>query len=136
MVQQTTSALVIEFVPYGEIAALTTEERIDKLLKIVKQNKVVLLEGRLKREEEGELIAQTMAQVSESFKGIELAVVDPDQNKDLALFQKIRSQLINLLLGDRQGFTVIGPANIVKEIKKDPNKIQLFTVEAKPKKKR
>jgi hypothetical protein len=30
-------------------------------------------------------------------------------------------------LGERQGLTIIGPASIVKEIKKDPNKIQLLT---------
>ena len=39
------------------------------------------------------------------------------------------------LLGDRQGLTVIGPATIVKEIKKDPNKIELLTKEAKGRKK-
>ena len=40
-----------------------------------------------------------------------------------------------MLLGDRQGLTVIGPATIVKEIKKDPNKIELLTKEGKGKKK-
>jgi len=32
-----------------------------------------------------------------------------------------------LLLGNRSGLTIIGPANVVKEIKQDPDKIQLFT---------
>ena len=39
----------------------------------------------------------------------------------------MKSGMLNLVLGDRQGFTVIGPATIIKEIKKDPNKIELFT---------
>ncbi len=34
-----------------------------------------------------------------------------------------------MVLGDRQGMTIIGPANVVKEIKQDPDKIQLFTKE-------
>jgi uncharacterized protein len=129
-------ALTIEFIPYFEIDKLTTQDRLQMLLDIVKQNKVVLLEGRLRKEEEGELIAKTMAMVNESFKGIELAVVSPNEQQDLALLQKIRAEFLNLLLGDRQGFTVIGPANIVKEIKKDPNKIQLLTSDFKEQKKK
>jgi len=34
--------------------------------------------------------------------------------------------MVNMLLGDRQGFTIIGPATIVKEIKNDPDKIELM----------
>ena len=30
------------------------------------------------------------------------------------------------MLGNRIGFTIIGPATIVREIKQDPGKIQLF----------
>jgi hypothetical protein len=32
-----------------------------------------------------------------------------------------------MVLGDRRGMTIIGPANVVQEIKQDPDKIQLFT---------
>ena len=39
--------------------------------------------------------------------------------------------IIKTLMGDREGITVIGPATIVKEIKRDPNKIELFTKEIK-----
>ena len=35
--------------------------------------------------------------------------------------------LYKLLLGNRQGLTIIGPATIIKEIKKNPNKIELLT---------
>jgi len=47
----------------------------------------------------------------------------------------MRNNFFGMLLGDRQGLTVIGPATIVKEIKKDPNKIELLTKEGKGKKK-
>jgi hypothetical protein len=33
------------------------------------------------------------------------------------------------LLGNRLGMTVIGPASLVKSIKRDPNKIELFMEE-------
>ena len=67
-----------------------------------------------------------MEEIDDTFKGIELAVIYPEQ-KNLPAFKKIRAALVNALLGDRKGFTVIGPATIVKEIKQDPEKILLYT---------
>ena len=43
---------------------------------------------------------------------------------------------MDMILGDRAGMTIIGPANVVKSIKKNPNKIELLTKEGKKKKKR
>ena len=48
---------------------------------------------------------------------------------DNALGQ-IRNSVAGMILGDRQGMTIIGPATIVKEIKKDPNNIELLTTES------
>ena len=119
--------LTLQFMPYDEIDKLPSEKRISKLLKIVKDNKILMLEGRLRKEEEAELIKRTMEEISEDFKGIELGVIFPDKKKNPDFFNKIKCNMINLLLGDRRGFTIMGPATIVKEIKQDPNKIQLFT---------
>ena len=127
--------LVLQFVPYSEIEELGPARRVNKLLDIAKQNKIVLLEGRLRREEEKDLIEITMEEVSNKFKGIELAVINP-QKKNKGLFKGMKSGMINMLLGDRQGFTIIGPATVVKQIKKDPDKIELFTKDIKPKKKK
>jgi len=126
--------LTLQFVPYVEIESLSSLGRIRKLLNAVKEDKIVLLEGRLKKEEEAELIKTTMEEINSEFKGIELAVIYPEAH-NMAAFKKMKQQFINALLGDRQGLTILGPASIVKEIKKDPNKIQLFTTEAKHKKK-
>lgn len=125
--------LTLQIVPYGEIANLSSIGRIRKLLNIAKENKIVLLQGRLKKEEEAELIKATMEEINADFKGIELAVINPEEKK-AAMLDKVKLGLANALLGDRQGLTVIGPANIVKEIKKDPDKIQLFTQDLKKKK--
>ena len=40
--------LTLHFMPFSEIAKLDTVERIKKLLKIILDNKVVVLQGRLK----------------------------------------------------------------------------------------
>ncbi|MFH1398571.1 MAG: DUF2073 domain-containing protein [Candidatus Woesearchaeota archaeon] len=122
--------LTIQFVPYNEISSLDSKKRISKLLSLAKQNKIVVLEGRLRSEEEAELIKKTMEQISSKFKGIEIAVIYPDESNG-NLVSKARKGVINLLLGNRQGLTVIGPANIVTEIKKDPNKLEILTRESR-----
>ncbi|MBW2967529.1 DUF2073 domain-containing protein [Candidatus Woesearchaeota archaeon] len=126
--------LTLQFVPYAEIEGLSSLGRIKKLLTAVKDEKIVLLEGRLKKEEETELIKTTMEEINAEFKGIELAVIYPEA-QNLAFFRKMRQNFINMLLGDRQGLTILGPASVVKEIKRDPNKIQLFTTDTKKKRK-
>ncbi len=118
--------ITLQFVPYYEIEQLPSPKRVNKLLSIVKDNKILLLEGRLKKQEETELIKRTMELIDDNFKGIELGVIYPDR-KDADLFFRLKKMLVNLILGDRHGFTIIGPATIVKEIKQDPDKIQLFT---------
>ena len=75
-----------------------------------------------------------MENISDKFTGIELGVIHPDE-KDAKWYKQIQAMLIRLLLGNREGFTIIGPANIIKDIKKDPDKIQLFMKEETPKKK-
>ncbi len=117
--------VTIQFIPHSKVASLSTGERINYLLKEAKTDKIIFLEGRLRPEEEAMLIKTTMEQISHKFKGIELAVVNP-QIKGANLLNTARNALAGVLLGNRMGFTVIGPASIVKEIKKDPERIELL----------
>lgn len=119
-------SLTLQFIPYAQIQHLDSDERVQKLLSLAKKDKIVLLEGRLRPEEEAELIEKTMASISKKFKGIELSVIYPGEDND-ELFSKLKNRFVNFLLGSRGGFTIIGPASIVKEIKQDPDKIQLLT---------
>ena len=127
--------VTLQFVPYHEIEDLGSARRVKKLIDIVKENKIVLLQGRLKKEEETDLISIAMEEFGDKFKGIELAVINPEENDQTGL-KKVRNNFFGFLLGDRQGLTIVGPASIVKEIRKDPNKIELFTKEAKKNKKK
>ena len=74
--------LTLQFVPYSEINHLTSIGRIRKLLNLAKENKIVLLEGRLEKDEETELIKTTMEEINKDFKGIELAVVNTSSGDD------------------------------------------------------
>jgi hypothetical protein len=127
--------LTLQIVPYSEIEGLSSVGRIRKLLNIAKENKIVLLQGRLRKDEEAELIKATMEEINRDFKGIELAVIEPGHEHVTGL-RKIRKNFIDMMLGDRQGLTVVGPANIVKEIKKDPTKIELLTKDSNGRKRR
>jgi hypothetical protein len=122
--------VTFQFIPFHDMESLTSAKRVNKLLNIVKDDRIVIMEGRLKKEEEADLIEITMEEINSKFKGIELSVIYPDKSKQDTL-QKVKGAFANLLLGNRQGLTIIGPASIVKKIEKNPNKIELFTKEAK-----
>lgn len=122
--------VTFQFVPYQEIEYLSSAKRVNKLLNIVKNNKIVILGGRLKKEEEADLIEITMEEINQKFKGIEISVINPEKGKYPG-FKKIKADFVNMLLGDRQGLTIIGPASVVKRIEQNPNKIELFTRETR-----
>jgi hypothetical protein len=119
--------LTIQFVPYGEIENLPSKERVQKLLDIVKQEKIVLLQGRLKPEEETLLIMETMSQINKSFRGVEICTIYPEEN-NLQFFNKVKKEMVKFLIGQRDGITIVGPSTVVKEIRRNPNKIELFTL--------
>ena len=125
--------VTFHFVPYHEIDDLSSAKRVNKLLNLVKQDKIVLLEGRLKKEEEADLIKITMGEIGDKFKGIELAVIYPEQ-ENMAAMKRLKFDLARMLVGDRQGFTIVGPASIVKRVKQNPSSIELFTQESRRRK--
>ena len=120
--------VTFQFIPYQDIESLTSAKRINKLLNIVKDNRIVIMEGRLTKEEEADLIEITMEEIGPKFKGIELSVIYPDKNSN-DMFKKIKGTVANIILGNRIGLTIIGPASIVKKIEKNPDKIELLTKE-------
>lgn len=117
----------LQILPYSEIRDLGISERIKKILKLIMEDRVVILQGRLRAEEEIRLIEDTMSMVDhiKKFKGIELAVIEPDGDSN-SLLVKFRKGLAKTLVGDHGALTVIGPASIVKEVKKDPKKIEVM----------
>ena len=117
----------IQFLPYSEIRNLHSDERIKKILDIILDNNILILQGRLSPVEETRLIGDTMAMIGhvKTFKGVELAVISG--NGDDGFFGKIGKGIANVFAGgDFSAITIIGPATIVKEIKRNPKKIELF----------
>ena len=118
----------IQFLPYSEIRNIDSNERIKKILKIVLGNNILILQGKLRADEETRLIGDTMAMIGhvQNFKGIELAVISGNGDEE-GFFSKMSRGLANVLSGgDMSAVTIIGPATIVKEIKRNPKKIELM----------
>jgi len=117
----------IHFFPYSEIKNLNSTERIKKILNIVFGNSILILQGRLRPDEETRLIGDTMAMIGhvKNFKGIELAVISGEESS--GFFRKIKKGFVDIISGgDLGSITIIGPATFVKEIKRNPKKIELL----------
>ena len=117
----------IQFLPYSEIRSLDSNQRIKKILNIILGNNILILQGRLDPEEETRLIGDTMAMIGHvrNFKGVELAVISGNKNE--GFFGTFRNNLVTAIAGgDIGAVTIIGPATIVKEIKRNPKKIELL----------
>jgi len=119
--------LTLQFMPFSEIAGLDSIGRIKKLLQVVLDNKVVVLQGRLKLREETRLIEDTMIMIGniKGFKGVELAVITPNSGEQ-SFGRKFGNNLAKLLTGQENALTIIGPASIVKEMKRDPSKLEVM----------
>lgn len=119
--------LSLHVIPHSEIKDLTIGERVKKILKLILGNRIVIIHGRLRPEEEARLIEDTMAMVEhvKNFRGIELAVIEPDV-KNQGVMVKLKHNLARMLVGDGGALTIIGPSSIVREIKKDPKKMEVL----------
>jgi len=106
---------------------MSISDRVKKILDLDLGNRVVILQGRLRAEEEARLIEDTMALVDhvKSFKGIELAVIEPDI-REYGVFEKLKYGIAKSLVGDNSAITVIGPASVIKSIKRNPKKLELL----------
>nr|MBA4404856.1 hypothetical protein [Nanoarchaeum sp.] len=129
--------LSFQYLPYRECSDLNTEQKLKKIFKIVRNKKIVLMQGKLKPEEEARLIEETMGQVTRDFPGISFCTILPGQtgkkskDKDaeeekISVVGNVRNALYNVFMKNRDALTIIGPANIVREIRKNPNQIDLF----------
>lgn len=118
--------LTLQFVQYSDIEKMTPSQKIKHLLSIVQEGKIVLMQGRLKPEEETGLIQETMSRIRKEFKGIQLCTLYPEEANSHIL-GKVKKELAKMLIGNREGITIIGPDSVIKEIRRDPSKIQLFT---------
>jgi len=119
--------LTIHFMPYSEISKDDSLTRIKKIMGLILDNKIIILQGKLKPDEESKLIETTMTLIGniKGFQGVEISTISGDSDHR-SLFDKVRYNIARILVGEQDAITLIGPASAVKEIKKDPKKMELM----------
>jgi hypothetical protein len=115
--------LTIQYLPYAQLANLTSSERIKVILSLLRSGKIVIIDGRLSSSDEASLIRETMNSINEDFNGMEIGVMRDNNRKNW--LSKIKHHLAKLLIGDRSGMTFIGPAKIISELRQNPDNIEL-----------
>ena len=99
-----------------KINALTSEEKLNFIIKEVKNGKILVLEQGLTPIEQTSLIERTMKEIEhDTFIGVEMEGYGADTPTFL---QKLFG------MAKRPRMTLIGPANLLKMIKKDSDMIQ------------
>ncbi len=119
--------LTIHFMPYSEIANEDAIGRIKKIMGIILAHKIIILQGRLHPDEEARLIENSMTLIGniKGFQGIEIAAIS-GENEHQGLFNKVRHNIAKILVGEQDAITIIGPASVVKDITRDPKKMEMM----------
>lgn len=130
----------MDFVSSETLSDKSHEKRISFILNKVSDGSILVTDGVLKPEEEMELIKETMRRVDDGFPGIEVCSLKR-QTKGLQLlmerftdqtekFQSFVSSLTGkpaVKTSMHTGLTLIGPARLIKKIKKNPNSFSVLT---------
>lgn len=112
--------LKIKFLPYEKIKDL------NGILKELQKDTIIMIDAKLSIEEETEIIKETMKRISKKFTGVELSSLSlSDYEKEETILKKFRNRFIEKMIGKKRGITVVGPAKIIKRIKKNPEDLLL-----------
>jgi len=112
----------IDLISREKLSEMTPEQRIRFIVDEIKAGKVLVLERGLTAKEELELIRVTMAEIDhESFIGVEMPGFSIDLKKQ---------GFLNKLMGRKPPprMMVVGPAHMLKTIKKDGEMVQAMIV--------
>jgi len=109
------NTLRMDFISSDALKSKSSLEKISMIVERVKNGEVLVIEGGLDPEEEAELIETTMREIDvESFVGIDIYTLEKDETSFFGLSKK-----------KTVGITIIGPANIMKQVKRKSNFISM-----------
>jgi hypothetical protein len=120
------------------VSSATLDEKGDKrvsyILSKVKDGSILVTDAVLHPNEEMELIKETMRRVDDGFPGIEVCSLRK-QTKGVQYFtERITDQMerfqkifgMNPRINMKTGITLIGPAKVIKNIKKNPDSFSVL----------
>ncbi len=111
-----TNGLKMDFLSSSMLNSHTSMEKISMIVDRVKNGDLVVIEGGLTPEEEAELIEATMREIDvDNFMGIDIYTLEKDKK---SFFGLSKSKIV--------GITIIGPANVMKAVKKKSNFLSMI----------
>lgn len=115
--------LDLEFVPYETLQKMSLNKQVKFIIKKAKENKILIFDSRLKAEEEAKLISETMKHINKKFSGVEICSLKTESNDVLG---KAKNAIFKVLTGKERGTSIIGPAKLIKKIKRNPQSISML----------
>jgi hypothetical protein len=110
------NGLKMDFLSSSMLNSSTSMEKISMIVDRVKNGDLVVIEGGLTPEEEAELIETTMREIDvDNFMGIDIYTLEKDKK---SFFGLSKSKIV--------GITIIGPANVMKAVKKKSNFLSMI----------
>ncbi|VVB75739.1 Uncharacterised protein [Candidatus Tiddalikarchaeum anstoanum] len=116
------SKVSLEFIPYEALRGLPLREQVKYIIAKTKENKILVFDSKLTAEEEAKLISETMKNIGPKFSGIEISSLSKE---DKRLGEAIKDWIFKILTGKNRGTSIIGPAKIIKQIKRNPESISI-----------
>ncbi|HDD57337.1 MAG TPA: DUF2073 domain-containing protein [Thermoplasmatales archaeon] len=117
------TGITVNLVSRSKLEELTSGEKVEYILNEVKKGKILVLESGLTPTEQSALIQQTMKKIDhDTFIGIEMEGYPEEK---LGFLQRL------LGIPRKPRLTVIGPAHLLKTIKKDDAVIETVIVPGK-----
>ncbi|MBN2065312.1 MAG: DUF2073 domain-containing protein [Candidatus Thermoplasmatota archaeon] len=117
------NGIVVNLVSRQKLDELTSDEKLTFILKEVQKGKILVLEQGLTPVEQATLIENTMKEIEQdTFIGIEMEGYSED-----------KPSFVQRILGiiKKPRMTLIGPADLLKTVRKDSNIIQTMIVPGK-----
>ncbi|MBN2603908.1 MAG: DUF2073 domain-containing protein [Candidatus Thermoplasmatota archaeon] len=106
----------VNLVSRQKLEEFSTDEKLEFILNEIRNGKVLVLENGLTSVEQASLIQQTMEKIEQdTFIGIEMEGYGEEK---ASFLQKILGKI------KKPRMTVIGPADLLKTVRKDSNMIQ------------
>ena len=110
------NGLKMDFLSSDALISQSSMEKVSMIVDRVKRGNLLIIEGGLTPEEEAELIETTMREIDmENFVGI-----------DIYTLEKIKKSFFGISKKKTVGLTIIGPANVMKTVKKKSNFISMI----------
>jgi hypothetical protein len=111
-----TNSLKMDFLSSDALKNRSSMEKIAMIVDKVKNGDLLVMEGGLTPSEEAELIETTMREIDvENFVGIDIYTLEKDQSTFFGLSKR-----------KTVGITIIGPANVMKTVKRKSNFLSMI----------